>query len=195
VTLVAGAKLGAEVVVAGGVLRLMMLKLDTWVADGACTFTPTKEDVGLTDDPGEELNASAGLMAGVVEHASPVTVTVAVEINRTVSTPSGPLELKMDRPFDTPELGVIVDAGAEDDDEVMIPPKPKLCEELAVGVPGEDKGVKEAALEGTIPPKPNVPAGGEELNWRLFSLMTDGEGAGALRLMMEGLLETCGAAA
>jgi hypothetical protein len=166
----------------------MMLKLDTGVADGACTFAPKKEDEGLESDAG------AGLKAGVDEHASPVTVTVVVESNRTVSTPSGPLELKMNEPFDTPGLGVTVDAGAEDDEE-MIPPKLKLDEELAVGVPEEDKGVKEMALEVTIPPKLNVPVEDEELNWRLFSLMMDGEGAAALRLMMEGLLETCGRAA
>jgi len=208
VTLVVGAKPGAEVVVAGGVLRLMILKLGTGVADEACTFTPIKEDAGLeggegdtenggaedgtiTDDPGE-LNASAGLKVGVDEHAPPVTVTV--ESNRTVSTPSEPLELKMDGPSDTPGFGVTVDAGAEDD-EVMTPPKLKPGNELAVGVPREDKGEEETALEGTIPPKLNVPVEDEELNWRLFSLMMDGEGAGALRLMTEGLLEACGGAA
>jgi hypothetical protein len=178
------------------------------VTDDACTFTPTKEEEsdeenGRAEDgtPGKELTASAGLKAGVDEHAAPVTVTVAVESNRTVSMPSRPLELNVDMPFATP-----VDAGAEDD-EVTIPPKLKVGEEIAVGVPGEDKGVIEMALEGTIPPKLNVPVGDEELNWRLFSWMTDGEGAGPLRLMMdgegpgplrsmmEGLLETCGAAA
>jgi hypothetical protein len=111
-----------------------------------------------------------------------------------VSTPSVPLELNVDRPFDTAGLGVTADAGAEGD-EVMIPPKAKLGEELVVGVPGEDKGVKEMELDGTIPPKLNVLVGAGELNWRLFRLMTGGEGAGALRLTTEGLVPgTCGAA-
>ena len=191
---------GAEVVVAGGVLRSMMLTLDTVVGDEACTFTP-RGDVGLEEDEdtesgreedgamtGEGLNASAGLKAGVDEHALVATVTVTVESNRTVSTPSVPLELNVDKPFDTTGLGVSVNAGAEGD-EVIIP---KLDEELAVGVP--DKGVKEMELDGTIPPKLNVLVGAEELNWRLFRLMTGGEGAGALRLTTEGLPGTCGAA-
>ena len=191
---------GAEVVVAGGVLRSMMLTLDTVVGDEACTFTP-RGDVGLEEDEdtesgreedgamtGEGLNASAGLKAGVDEHALVATVTVTVESNRTVSTPSVPLELNVDKPFDTTGLGVSVNAGAEGD-EVIIP---KLDEELAVGVP--DKGVKEMELDGTIPPKLNVLVGAEELNWRLFKLMTGGEGAGALRLTTEGLPGTCGAA-
>jgi hypothetical protein len=207
VTLVTGAEVkenpGAEVVVAGGVLSSMMLTLDTVVGDEACTFTP-RGDVGLEGDEdtengreedgtttGEGLNASAGLNAGVDEHALVATVTVTVESNRTVSMPSVPLELNVDKPFDTTGLGVSVNAGAEGD-EVIIPPKPKLDEELAVGVP--DKGVKEMELDGTIPPKLNVLVGAEELNWRLFRLMTGGEGAGALRLTTEGLPGTCGAA-
>ena len=193
---------GAEV---AGVLRLMMLGFDTGAVGEACMFPPKKEDCAMTDEAAEELDASAGLIAGVGEHSAPGTVTV--ESNRTVATPSGPLELKTDRPFPSPGLGVTVDAGAEDD--VVTPPKLKLDEELAVGVPGEDKGVMEIELEGTIPPKLNVLAADEELSWRLFSLMTGGGGADALRLMTvgegagpfplrlmtEGPPETCGAAA
>ena len=173
-----------------------MLKLGAEVGNEACTFAPSGEDVGIgrdeedtengeaEDSPTteEELSASAGLVGGVVEQASPVTVNV--ESSRTVTTPSVPVEVNADWPFATLELGAAVITGAEDDG-VTIPPKLKLCEELVVDVAEE---------EGTIPPKLNVLAEGEELNWRLFSLMTDGEGAGALRTITEGLPEFCGAA-
>ena len=149
-----------------------MLGLDSEAGEGACMFAPKAEDEGETD-------ACDGLKAGAEEQAAPDTVTVVAESNRTVLTPSGPVELKVDVLFDAPGLGVAVDTGAEDD-EATIPPKLKLGCELAAGVP--DKGVEEMALEGTIPPKLNVLVGVKELNWRLFSLMTDGE-AGALRLM------------
>ena len=188
---------GAEVVVAGGVLRSMMLTLDTG-GDEACTFTPRGGDEDDTDNgreedgamTGEGLSASAGLKVGVDEHALVATVTVTVESNRTVSTPSVPLELNVDKSFDTTGLGVFANAGAEGD-YVMLPPRLKLDEELAVGV--LDKGVKEMELDGTIPPKLNVLVGAAELNWRLFRLMTGEEGAGALRLMTEGLPGACAA--
>ena len=168
---------GAEVIVAEGELRLMMLGLDSEAGEGACMFAPTAEDEGETD-------ACDGLKAGADEQAAPDTVTVVAESNRTVLTPSGPVELKVDVLFDALALGVAVDTGAEDD-EATIPPKLKLGCELAAGVPEEDKGVEEEEmeLEGTIPPKLNVLVGVKELNWRLFSLMTDGEAPGALRLM------------
>jgi hypothetical protein len=194
VTLAAGAELkensGAEVIVAEGELRLMML------GDEACTFAPTAGDAAMTDEAEGETEACDGLLkAGADEQAAPGAVTV--ESNRTVLTPSGPVELKVDVLFEAPGLGVAVDTGAEGD-EAAIPPKLKLGEELAVGVPAEDKGVEEMAVEGTIPPKLNVLVSGKELNCRLFRsmtgggppgalrLMTDGEGAGALRSMMDG---------
>ena len=185
---------GAEVDDAAGVLRLMMFGLGVGIVNEPCTLTPSEEDVGLegddedtengngkadapvTDDPGEEAD----------EQASPVTVTVAVESNRTVTTPFAPVAVNADGPFATLGFGVAVNSGAEDDG-VTIPPKLKL-EELVVGV-------KEVALDGTIPPKLNVLEVDEGVNWRLFSLMTDGGGAGPLRLMTEGLPESCGAAA
>lgn len=197
-TLAAGAELkenpGVEVIVAEGELRSMML------GDEACMFAPKAEDAELredergsetesaeddamTDEAGGETSACDGLTPGADEQAAPDAVTV--ESNRTVLTPSGPVELKVDVLFDAPELGVAVDAGAEDD-EATIPPKPKLGEELAAGVPEEDKGAEEMALEGTIPPKLNVLVGGKELNCRLFRLMTDGGAPGALRLMTDG---------
>lgn len=122
-----------------------------------------------------------------------------------VLTPSGPVELKVNVLFDAPAIDVAVGTG-EKDDEAAISPKLKLGEELAAGVPEEDKAVKEMELEGTIPPKLNVFVGGKELNWRLtrlmmdggasgpLRLMTDGEGAGALRLMTGVLSGTCGPA-
>ena len=199
----AGAELkenpGAEVDDAAGVLRSMMFGLGVGMVNEPCTLTPSEEDVGLegdeddtengnADDPEEELNASAGLKAGADEQASPVTVNVAVESNRTVTTPSVPVAVNADGPFATFGFGfgVAVISGAEDDG-VTIPPKLKL-EELVVGV-------KEVALDGTIPPKLNVLEVDEGVNWRLFSLMTAGGGAGPLRLMTEGLPESCGAAA
>ncbi len=146
-----------------------MLGLDTRAEDEACIFAPKAEDVGLKLDEGTETGGAEagamtddGLKAEADEHALPDTVTVVVESNRTVLTPSGPVELKMDVPFDAPEI------------------------EPAVGAPGGAKEVKEMVLEGVIPPKLNVPVGGKELNWRLFSLMTDGEAPGPLRLIIDG---------
>jgi hypothetical protein len=204
------------VVVAEGELRLMMLGLASRAGDEACMFAPRagdaederdrdtgSEDDAMTDEAGGETSACDGLRAGADEQAAPDTVTV--ESNRTVLTPSGPVELKVDVVFDAPGLGVAVDTG-ERDDEAAIPPK--VGKELAAGVPEEDKGVEEMALEGTIPPKLNVFVGGKELNWRLFRLMmgggtpgalrsmTGGEGAGpgGLRLMTGGLPVPCGPA-
>jgi hypothetical protein len=181
VTLGAGAELkenpGAEVIVAEGELRLMML------GDEACMFAPKAEDDAMTDEAGAETSACDGLTPGADEQAAPDAVTV--ESNRTVLTPSGPVELKVDVLFDAPGLGVAVDAGAEDDG-ARTPPKLKLGEELAAGVAEEDKGVEEMALEATIPPKLNVLVAGKELNCRLFRLMTDGGAPGALRSMTDG---------
>lgn len=158
----------AEVIVAEGELRLMML------GDEGCMFAPTagglEEDergreAGSAED--DAMTDETGIKAGADEQAAPDTVTV--ESNRTVLTPSGPVELKVDVLFDAAEAGVAAAAAAaegedDDDDEATIPPKLKLGEELAAGVPEEDKGVGEMVLEGTIPPKPNVLVGGKELN-------------------------------
>ena len=180
-------------IVAEGELRWMILGPDAGARDEACMFAPKAEGEGTetggaedgaaANDPGEEPNACDGLRAGADEHALPDTVTVAVKSNMTVLTPSGPVELKVDVPFDAPALGVAIEA---EDGEATFPPTLTLAKELAVGVPGEDKGVKEMALEVTIPPKLNVLVGDEELNWRLFRLMTDGGGSGALRLITGG---------
>ena len=53
------------------------------------------------------------LTEGADEHAAPVTVTVVAESNRTVLTPSGPVELKVDVLFDAPGLrfGVAMNTG------------------------------------------------------------------------------------
>ena len=152
------------------------------LGDEACTFAPTAGDAAMTDEAAGETDACDGLETGAEEQAAPGAVTV--ESNRTVLTPSGPVELKVDVLFDAPGLGVAVDTGA--DDEAAIPPKLKLGEELAAGVPAEDKGVEEMAVEGTIPPKLNVLVAGKELNCRLFRLMTGGGAPGALRLMTGG---------
>jgi len=172
----------------------MMLGLASRAGDEACMFAPRagdaederdrdtgSEDDAMTDEAGGETSACDGLRAGADEQAAPDTVTV--ESNRTVLTPSGPVELKVDVVFDAPGLGVAVDTGAKDD-EAAIPPKPG--KELAAGVPEEDKGVEEMALEGTIPPKLNVFVGGKELNWRLFRLMMGGGAPGALGSMTGG---------
>jgi hypothetical protein len=185
----------------------MMLGLDTGLVEeveGTSAFTPRKEaelagdkedTVGATVENGrvndcdrEELGVNAGLRTGEVEHAESVTVTVAVDNKKTVSTPSGPVELKAEMP-----LGRAVGAEAGGA-EVRMPPTLRLDkeEDVAVGVPERDKG---GALEGTIPPKLNVLAVGSALNWRLFSLMVDGEAVGALRLMIAGLPDGCGSAA
>lgn len=149
-----------------------MLELDCEAAGGACMFAPKAEDE--VDEAGGTNAPCDGLKAGADEQAAPDTVTVVAESNRTVLTPSEPIELKVDVLSDAPGLGVAVDREAEDD-EATTPPKPKF------GVPEEDKEVD----EGTIPPKLNVFVGGKEFNWRLFRLMTDG-GAPALRLMTGG---------
>lgn len=177
-----------------------MLGLGAKVGSEACTFAPSGEDVvlerdeedtenGKAEDPpttGGELSASAGLEGGAVEQASPDTVNV--ESSRIVTTPLLPVAVNADWPFTTPELGAAVITGAEDDG-VAIPPKLKLCEELA------DVAVDVAEEEGTIPPMLDVLEEDEKPNWRLFSLMTDGEGAGALRTITEGLPGPCGPAA
>jgi hypothetical protein len=164
----------AEVIVAGGELRLMMLGLDGAAADGACMFAPKAEDDAMADEAKGETNAPCdGLKAGAGEQTAPDTVTVVAESNRTVLTPSGPIELKVDVLSNAPGFGVAVGRGVKDD-EAAIPPKAKL------GVPEEDKEVD----EGTIPPKLNVLVGGKELNWRLIRLMTGG-GVSALRLMTD----------
>lgn len=143
-------------------------------------FAPKAEDVARTDEVGGETNACEGLNVGADEQAAPDTVTVVAESNSTVLTPSGPVELKVDVPFDAPGLrfGVAVGTGAKDD-EATIPPNVKLGEVPAAGVPEE-------VDDGTIPPKLNVLVGGKELNWRLFRLMTGGGAPGALRLTTGG---------
>jgi hypothetical protein len=130
------------------------------------------------------------LKAAGGEHAGPVSVTVRVASKTTVCLPSAPVDVKVDGPFDTMGLGAVVKAGPGDDEETM-PPKLKLDNEAVVGV----TGVKDAraVLEGTIPPKLNVLVKDVEPNCRLFSLMIDGEaaGAGALRLMTGELMDAC----
>ena len=182
----------AGVVVAEGVLRLMTLGLDTGAltATGAA-FAPRREDdgetVGRTSGGGEELVVNAGLKTGVDEHAEPVTVTVAVDSKKTVSMPFWPVEVKAEMPF-----GKTVDAGVGGGVE-RTPPELKLDEDD--DVVGAAAGIGGATLEGRIPPKLNVLVGEVAVNWRLFSLMIDGEAAGALRLMTGGLPDSCGAAA
>ena len=181
----------AGVVVAEGVLRLMTLGLDTGaVSATGAAFAPRKEDdgetVGRTSAGGEELVVNAGLKTGVDEHAEPVTVTVAVDSKKTVLMPSCPVEVKAEMPF-----GKTVDAGVGGGVE-RTPPELKLDEDDVVGAAG---GIGGATLEGRIPPKLNVLVEEVAVNWRLFSLMIDGEAAGALRLMMGGLPDGCGAAA
>lgn len=142
------------------------------------------EDDAVTDEAGGGTNACDGLTVGADEQAAPDAVTV--NNNMTVLTPSGPVELKVDVPFDAPGLGVGVDKAVKDD-EATIPPKLKLGEEPAAAVPEEEgKGVEEMELEVTIPPKLNELVGGTELNCRLFRLMTGGGAPGALRLMTDG---------
>lgn len=148
-----------------------MLGLDG-AAGGACTFAPKAEDGAMVGETGGTNAPCDGLKAGADEQAAPDTVTVVAESNRTVLTPSGPTELKVAVLSDAPGLGVAV-GGGEKDDAATIPPK------LEFGVP-------EGMDEGTIPPKLNELVGGKGLNWRLFRLMTDGEGAPALRLMTDG---------
>jgi hypothetical protein len=180
------------VVFAEGVLRLMTLGLDTGaVGATSAAFVPRREDdgetVGRTSAGGEELVVNAGLKTGVDEHAEPVTVTVAVDSKKTVLMPSCPVEVKAEMPF-----GKTVDAGAAGGGVAKTPPGLRLDEDDVVGAAG---GIGGATLEGRIPPKLNVLVGEVALNWRLFSLMIDGEAAGALRSMMGGLPDGCGAAA
>ena len=187
--------------VAGGSagVRLMTLGLDTGlVTGGACATAAGTEDgelaadkltVGAGDASAEEkLNVEDGLRTGEDVHAESVTVTV--ESKRTVLTPSAPVDVKAEMPFGN-------SVGAEAGGEVGRPLELKLDddddeEEIVVGVAGESGGT---LLEGTIPPKLKVLGAEVELNWRLFSLMTDGGAPGALRLMTGGVPDGCGAAA
>jgi len=122
------------------------------------------------------------LTAGGDEHAPPVTVTVAVDSKSTVLTPSAPVEVKLEIPFTAAGSGVVGGAG-EGDDELTV--------EVVVD---EDEVVEGAVVEGTIPPKLNVLVEDVVVNWRLFSLMTDGAAAG-LRLMTGGPSDGCDPAA
>ena len=131
------------------------------------------------------------LKAAGGEHAGPVSVTVRVASKTTVWMPFAPVDVKVDGPFDTMGLGAVVKAGPGDD-EGTVPPKLKLDNEGVEGVTGEKEDAR-AVLEGTIPPKLNVLVKDVEPNCRLFSLMIDGEaaGAGALRLMTGELTDAC----
>jgi hypothetical protein len=206
VILEAGAELKenpvAKVGVVAGVLRSMTLTPDIGMADGVCALLPMKEedrgggkeaDGAAGNDTGGVVSADPGLKAGGVEQAGLVALNVTVESKRTVLMPSGPMDVKADEPFDTTgfEAGVNVGAG---DVDVTMPPKLKLDDEGIVGVAGE-KGDAGTALEGTIPPKLNVLEDDAEPNCRLFSLITDGEAAGELRLMIGGLSTVCGGVA
>jgi len=197
---------------AGGVagfaagVRLMMVGFDTELREGvtgACATPPSKvgdarleedgEDggtkSGATDDcPGKKEGARNGLGTAEVEHEESTTVTV--DSTRTVLMPSRPVDVKMDGPFGATTFAGTVGAGARvKDDEVTKPKKLELDEEEVVTAAG-----KTGALDGTIPPKLKVLVGDVETNWRLFTLMTVGEAAGALRLMMGGGLAGCGTA-
>ena len=177
-------------------VRVMMPGLDTGlVTGGACATAAGTEDgesaadkltVGAGgDSTKEKLNVDDGLRTGEDVHAESVTVTV--DNKRTVLTPSAPVDVKAEMPFGNSvgaeaggEVGRLLELKLDDEEEV-------------VGVTGERRG---ALLEGTIPPKLKVLVAEVELNWRLFSLMTDGGGApGALRLMTGGVPDGCGAAA
>jgi hypothetical protein len=150
-------------------VRVMMFGSRDGVT-GACAFAPSK--VGVARD---------GLGTAEVEHEESVTVTV--DSTRTVLMPSEPVDVKMDGPPGATEFGGTVGAGARaGDGGVAKPPKLKLDEEEVVAAPRMG-GVP----DGTIPPKLNVLVEDVEPNWRLFSLMTGGEAAGALRLMGGGL--------
>ena len=177
-------------------VRVMVLALDEGLeTGGACATAAGTEEgesatdgltVGTEDDSvEEELNVNDGLRTGEDVHEESVTVTV--DSKRTVLTPSAPVDVKAEMP-----LGGSVGAGAGG--EIVMPPELKLDDEdeEVVGVPGESGGM---LLEGTIPPKLKVFAAEVELNWRLFSLITDGGAAGALRLMTGGVSDDWGAAA
>ena len=189
--------------VAGGSagVRLMTLGLDTGlVTGGACATAAGTEDGESTADKltvgtgnasaEEKLNVEDGLRTGEDVHAESVTVTV--DSKRTVLTPSAPVDVKAEMPFGNSvgaeaggEVGRLLELKLDDDEDED--------EEEIVGVAGESGGT---LLEGTIPPKLKVLGAEVELNWRLFSLMTDGGGApGALRLMTGGVPDGCGAAA
>lgn len=184
------------VVGASAGVRVMVLALDEGLeTGGACATAAGTEEgesatdrltVGTEDDSvEEELNVNDGLRTGEDVHEESVTVTV--DSKRTVLTPSAPVDVKAEMP-----LGGSVGAGAGG--EIVMPPELKLDDEdeEVVGVPGESGGM---LLEGTIPPKLKVFAAEVELNWRLFSLITDGGAAGALRLMTGGVSDDWGAAA
>jgi hypothetical protein len=111
-----------------------------------------------SEEAGGETDACDGIKAGVGEQVAAVTVTVVGEIIRTVLMPSGPMVAATIS--STLALGEVFTARV-----------------------AEDKG----ADEGTIPPKLNVLVGSKEgLNWRRFSMMTEGEGTGVLRAMTGG---------
>jgi len=186
--------------VAGGSagVRLMTLGLDTGVVTGgACATAAGTEDgepaadeltVGAGNASAEEkLNVDDGLRTGEEDvHAESVTVTV--ESKRTVLTPSAPVDVKAEMPF-----GNSVGAGAGGEVGRLLLEMKIDDEEEVVGVAGESGGT---LLEGTIPPKLKVLGAEVELNWRLFSLMTDGGGSpGALRLMTGGVPDGAGAPA
>jgi hypothetical protein len=164
----------AEMGVAEDVSRLLTLTPDGGMVDSVCVLTPVKvgdraggkEAEDAADENRGEFSADPGLEGRDVEHAEPVTVNVTVESKRTVLMPSAPVDVKADGPFGTVGCEAVVNAGSGDD--------------------------ARATLVGTIPPKLNVLADDADSNCRLFSLMTDGEAEGTLRLMIEGSTDACG---
>jgi hypothetical protein len=171
---------------------MMALGLDTGLVTGGCATAAGTEDgesetdkltVSVGDNSaGKELDVNDGLRTGEDVHAELVTVTV--DSKKTVSIPSAPLDEKAEMP-----LGNSVGAGAGGGVEISLELKLDDEEEV-VGVPGKCGGV---LVEGTIPPKLKVLVAEVEPNWRLFSLMTDGEAVGALRLMTGGVPDGPGA--
>ena len=176
-------------------VRMMVLGLDAGLLTGGCANAAGTEDgesetdklaAGVGENSaGKGLNVNDGLRTGEDVHAESVTVTV--DSKKTVSRPSAPLDVKAEMP-----LGNSVGAGAGG--EVGMSLELKLDEEEeVVDVPGKSRG---RLAEGTIPPKLKVLVAEVELNWRLFSLMTDeGEVAGSLRLMTGGVPDGSGAPA
>jgi len=170
----------------------MVLGLDTGLLTGGCAIAAGTEDgesetvkltVGVGDNSaGKELDVNDGLRTGEDVHAESVTVTV--DSKKTVSMPSAPLDVNAEMP-----LGNSVGAGAGGEVGMSL--------ELTLDDEEEVEDVLEKSrgmlVEGTIPPKLKVLVAEVEPNWRLFSLMTDGEAVGALRLMTGGVPAGSGA--
>jgi hypothetical protein len=164
-------------------LRMMMLGLDTGLLTGGCATAAGTEGcekltVGVGDESaGKELDVNDGFRTEEDVHAESITVTV--DSKKTVWMPSAPVDVKAEMPFGNSvgaggEVGMLLELKLDEEEE-----------EEVVDVPGKSRG---RLVEGTIPPKLKVLVAEVELNWRLFSLMTDGEGeaTGLLRLIMGG---------